>query len=248
MLLIIRKESSGIKRYMNFATGNFNDNTAKLYTDLSFFTCREDFANDATSLFNYLTGYTTIPEMKKLITSPNYFREFLKRKINNEINNSKAGLKGHIILKMNSLVDTQVIKLLYKASNEGVKIDLIVRGICCLKPNIKNLSENITIRSIVGRYLEHSRIYYFSNNNNPLIYLGSADLMPRNIDRRVEVLFPIENKNLKEKVVNILNTQFSDTQKARQMKSDGTYSYLKSRKINSQELLYNYYSNQDKED
>lgn len=248
MLLVIRKESSGIKRYMNFATGNFNDKTAKLYTDLSFFTCREDFADDVSSLFNYLTGYTTNPIMKKLITSPNSLRDFLQRKIGNEIINVKAGFKSHIMLKMNSLVDIGIIKLLYKASCEGVKIDLIVRGICCLKPNIKNLSENITVRSIVGRYLEHSRIYYFYNNNNPLIYLGSADLMPRNIDRRVEVLFPIERDTLKKKITNIFDIQLSDTQKARFMKSDGTYSYYKTRNVNAQSLLYSYYSNLNKED
>ncbi|MCK5812360.1 MAG: polyphosphate kinase 1 [Clostridiales bacterium] len=241
MLLIIRKEQTGIKRYVNIGTGNFNDKTAKLYTDFSLFTCREDFASDVTSLFNYLTGYTEKPILKKLVISPSFSREFFMRRINAEIDNAKAGLPARIVAVTNSLIDTRIIKQLYLASIAGVKIDLIVRGICGLKPSLKKISDNIRVVSIVGRFLEHTRVYYFSNNNKPLIYLGSADLMSRNLDRRVEVLFPIINPSLLEQVVNILNTQLKDTIKARFMKSDGTYSYYKKREFNSQEFFTTYY-------
>lgn len=248
MLLIIRKEQTGIKRYMNVGTGNFNDKTAKLYTDFSLFTCREDFASDITSLFNYLTGYTEKPILKKIVISPGFSRDFFMRRINIEIENAKSGLPARIVAVMNSLIDTSIIKQLYLASNAGVKIDLIVRGICGLKPGLKKTSENIRVISIVGRFLEHTRVYYFYNNNKPLIYLGSADLMSRNLDRRVEVLFPILDSSLIKHLVIILNTQLKDTIKARFMKSDGTYSYYKKREFNSQEFFTTYYHSLSKED
>ncbi len=248
MLLIIRKEQTGIKRYVNIGTGNFNDKTAKLYTDFSLFTCREDFASDITSLFNYLTGYTVKPILKKLVISPGFSREFFMRRINAEINNAKAGLPARIVAVMNSLIDTTIIKQLYLASMAGVKIDLVVRGICGLKPGLKKISDNIRVISIVGRFLEHTRVYYFSNNNKPLIYLGSADLMSRNLDRRVEALFPIIDSSLVKYVVTILNTQLKDTIKARFMKSDGTYSYYKKREFNSQEFFTTYYQIPNKVD
>jgi len=247
-LLIVRKERSGIKRYMHFSTGNYNDKTAKLYTDISFFTTRESLASDISSFFNFLTGYTEKPILKKLITSPMHTRAFFEKKLDDEIKNVKAGGKGHFIGVMNSLVDHKLIKKFYEASCAGVKIQLIVRGICCLRPKIKNVSENISVISIVGRYLEHTRLYYFYNNNSPLIYLGSADLMPRNLDRRVEVLFPIEAPKLIKSILNIINMQLSDTTKARYLKSDGTYSYFKHRTNNSQQLLYEYYASQETTD
>jgi len=244
-LLIVRKERAGIKRYMHFSTGNYNDKTAKLYTDISFFTTRESLANDISSFFNFLTGYTEKPIMNKLVTSPTHTRAFFEKKLDDEINNVKAGVKGHFIGVMNSLVDRKLIEKFYEASCAGVKIQLLVRGVCCLKPKVKNVSENISVISIVGRYLEHTRLYYFHNNNSPLVYLGSADLMPRNLDRRVEVLFPIEEPLLIKSILNIINMQLSDTTKARYLKSDGTYSYFKHRTNNSQQLLYNYYASQE---
>lgn len=223
VLLVIRREHSGIKRYIHMGTGNYNDKTAKLYTDIGFFTCRESFAVDASSLFNNLTGYTVSPDMKKLAIAPGSLREFFKKSINNEIENADNGLSSGITIKINSLSDPEIIKHLYKASSKGVEIRLIVRGICCLKPGIKNVSSNIKVKSIVGRYLEHSRIFYFNNGGNPLIYLGSADMMTRNLDRRVETLFPIENDELKSRLIDIMDILWNETDKSRWLRSDGRY-------------------------
>lgn len=223
ILLIIRRESDGIRRYVHMASGNYNDKTARLYTDIGFFTSRESIAADASSLFNNLTGFTVLPEMKKLAVSPDGIRAFLYKSIDNEIKNASEGLTNGIIIKTNSLSDTEMIKKLYEASAAGVNIKLIIRGICCLRPGIKKVSMNIRVKSIVGRYLEHSRIFYFENNQNPSIYIGSSDLMSRNLDRRVEVIFPIEDPDLRKRLIDILKIQWDDTDKSRWLKSDGRY-------------------------
>lgn len=211
LLLIVRKEKDKMVRYVHMSTGNYNDFTAKNYTDIGFFTCKESFGEDVSALFNLLTGYSKPKKYNKLIVAPDNMKSFLKKKILNEIENKKKNLKSGIVIKVNALVDVDIIKLLYKASSAGVKIDLIVRGICCLAPGIKCLSENITVHSIVGRFLEHSRIYKFENGGEPLFFLGSADLMPRNLERRIEVIFPVEDEHLKKRLSNILETVLEDT-------------------------------------
>lgn len=237
ILLVVRQEDEGIKRYVHMATGNYNDSTAKVYTDIGFFTCRESFGADASSLFNTLTGYSRPPEYSKLIVAPLKMRSFFERMIENEIQNAQNGLKSGITIKINSLVDEDIIKLLYKASAAGVKIDLIVRGICCLIPGIKGISENITVRSIVGQFLEHSRIYKFCCAENPQIFIGSADLMPRNLDKRVELIFPIEDEQLKQRIDEILNVMLNDTTNAKVQNSNTEYLKIDMRgkeKISSQ--------------
>ncbi len=223
ILLVIRREKSGIKRYIHMGTGNYNNKTARLYTDFGFFTSRESFATDLSSLFNNLTGYTVVPIMKKLVVAPDGLRNFLEKSIRNEIKNAQKGEPARIVAKMNSLSDSDIIRLLYEASCAGVEINLIVRGICCLKPGIRNVSSNIRVKSIIGRYLEHSRIFCFENSGTTLIYLGSADLMTRNLDRRVESLFPIEDEKIKERIINTLEILWHETDKSRWLKSDGRY-------------------------
>lgn len=223
--LVVRKEGDHITRYVHLSTGNYNAVTAHLYEDIGFFTCDPDIGADATDLFNYLTGYSLMTEYRKLIVAPITLRENISGRIEREIEHARAGRGGRLIFKTNALVDKSMIRLLYEASMAGVQIDLVVRGICCLRPGIEGISDNIRVRSIVGRFLEHSRIYYFGNGGQPEVYLGSADLMPRNIDRRVEVLFPVEDpqhvRYLREEV---LETYLKDTVKARIMQPDGTYS------------------------
>ena len=241
ILLVVRKEDGGIRRYIHMATGNYNDSTAKVYTDIGLFTCKETFGIDASSLFNYLTGYSNSPEYNKMIVAPHKMRSFFESMIENEIENAKNSDKSEIIMKLNSLVDVDIIKLLYKASKAGVKVKLIVRGICCLVPGVKNISENIEVISIVGRYLEHSRIYKFGCAGNPKIFIGSADLMPRNLDRRVELIFPIDDEDLKNRVSEMLNVMLSDTTNARIQQSDTKYVDvdLKNKiKFNSQETFF----------
>jgi polyphosphate kinase len=240
ILLVIRREKDGIRRYMHLGTGNYNDSTAKLYTDIGFFTSRESFASDMTALFNNLTGYTVLPEMKKLAVAPSGLRSFFEKSIRNEMENAKAGKPAGITAKLNSLSDPGIIKLLYEASSEGVKIDLIVRGICCLKPGIRNVSSNIRVKSIVGRYLEHSRIYIFQNGGSQLYYLGSADLMNRNLDRRVEALFPVEDENLRKRILDIMNILWDETDKTRWLKSDGRYTKPKKTGREAHVMLYEY--------
>ncbi|MGQ9642274.1 MAG: polyphosphate kinase 1 [Ignavibacterium sp.] len=245
MTLIVRKEFDGVKRYVHLSTGNYNTITAKLYTDIGFFTCNEDICSDVSDVFNFLTGYSQQKEFRKLFVSPLHIRESILKLIAREISFRKAGKPAHIIMKMNSLVDPPIIAALYEASNAGVKIDLIVRGVCSLIPGVNGLSENIRVISIVGRFLEHSRIFYFHNNGDEEIYLSSADMMQRNLDRRVEVTFPIEDKKLKDEIINnILNIYLKDNIKARILYPDGTYHFLKPQdgaaKINSQEWLMNH--------
>lgn len=222
--LVIRKEGDGIRRYVHLATGNYNAVTAQLYEDIGMFTCDEEIGADATDLFNYLTGYSLKSDYRKLLVAPVNLRSRMEALIHREIDHQLKGERGHLIFKINSLVDEPMMALLYKASQAGVKIDLYVRGICCLRPGLKGISENIKVTSIVGRFLEHSRIYYFRNGGKDEIYLGSADLMPRNIDRRVEVLFPVQEQGLIHHIrENILGIYQLDNIKARSMQPDGSY-------------------------
>jgi len=229
--MVIRKEGDGIRRYLHMATGNYNAITAQTYEDIGMFTCDEDMGADATDLFNYLTGYSSKKEYLKLLVAPINLRNRMEALITREIDIQKNGGQGQLIFKINSIVDKKMIQLLYTASQAGVKVDLFVRGICCLRPGIPKISENIQVTSIVGRFLEHSRIYYFRNRGNEEIYLGSADLMPRNIDRRVEVLFPVQDKQMILHIRDdILNNYMKDNTKARKMLPDGSYSRIKPQK------------------
>ena len=242
MTLVVRKEFDGVRRYVHLSTGNYNATTAKLYTDLGFFTCDEDICSDVSDLFNYLTGYSKQKQFRKLIVAPIDMRDKMVEKIMREIDNIKAGSEGKIIWKLNSLVDPVIISALYEASNNGVIIDLIVRGICCLVPGVPGLSENIKVISIVGRYLEHSRVFYFFNNGKEEIYLSSADMMQRNLDRRVEISFPIEDKKLKSELIRtLIKMALKDNTKSRILLPDMTYKPVKSKdgqkKVNSQEWL-----------
>jgi polyphosphate kinase len=242
LLMVVRREAGAIRRYIHLATGNYNVVTAHLYTDIGMLTCDDELGSDSTDLFNYLTGYSAKKDYKKLLVSPVNLRDRFEAMIKREIALQAKGEKGHLIFKMNALVDPQVIRLLYMASQAGVKVDLLVRGICCLRPGIAGVSDNIQVISVVGRFLEHSRIYYFRNGGREEIYLGSADLMPRNINRRVEVLFPLEGPDLVRYVRDeILAIYMSDTVKGRLMKSDGTYARRTApgnkRAVSSQEWL-----------
>lgn len=241
VLLVVRLEDDGIKRYVHMSTGNYNDVTAKFYTDLGLFTSDPYFGADASALFNMLSGYSRLTKMYKIDIAPITLRDKFIKLIKQETKNKQQTGRGKIVAKLNSLVDEEIIKALYEASIEGVEIDLIIRGICCLKPGIPEISENIKIRSIVGRYLEHSRIFYFFNNGEEQIFLSSADWMGRNLDRRVEIMFPIENKEIKMKIKDILNICLKDTVKARLLKNDGSYMNIDKRGkeiINSQEYFY----------
>ena len=240
--LVVRKEGDHIRRYVHLGTGNYNHITAQLYEDLGMFTCDEEIGADCSDMFNYLTGYSLKEDYRKLLVAPINLRGEFENLIRHEMEVQEKGERGHIILKMNSLVDPPLIKLLYQASQVGVKIDLIVRGICSLRPGIKGMSENIRVISILGRFLEHSRIYYFRNEGKPKIYLGSADLMPRNLNRRVEVLFPVTDTVLTRRIrTYILKTLMEDNVKARIMLPDGGSRHLKPRSArtarNAQEIL-----------
>lgn len=238
--LVVRREGNVIRRYLHMGTGNYNDSTARFYTDIGMFTCREEYGTDASSLFNVLTGYSAPPEYNKFIVAPKGMRSFFEEKIIKEIENAKAGLPSGITVKVNSLVDTEIIQLLYDASNAGVKINLIVRGICCLCSGVKGFSENITVYSIVGQLLEHSRIFRFENAGNPLLYMGSADWMPRNLDRRVELVFPVEDNDIKQRGFEILDIMLHDTVNARIQQPDTTYTLVDKRgkqRLNSQKYF-----------
>ncbi|MFT3890837.1 MAG: polyphosphate kinase 1 [Anaerolineales bacterium] len=222
--MVIRKEGDGIQRYLHLGTGNYNAVTAQIYEDIGLFTCDEAMGADVTDLFNYLTGYSTKQSFKKLLVAPINLRQGLEKLIRREIGHAKDGHHAHLIFKVNSVVDPQFIELLYEASQAGVKVDLLVRGMCCLRPGLKGISDNIKVISIVGRYLEHSRVFYFHNNGKEEIYMGSADLMSRNQDHRVEVVFPVESKEHIDYLRHgMLATYFSDNVRARVMKPDGTY-------------------------
>jgi polyphosphate kinase len=222
--LIVRRDEDGIRRYLHLATGNYNPTTARLYTDLGLLTCRPDFGEDATNLFNLLTGVCQFQGMRKLLVAPFDLHRRTLELIGRETEHAQQGLPARIIAKMNSLLDDEVIRALYRASQAGVKIDLIVRGICSLRPGVKGLSENISVRSIVDRFLEHSRVFYFENACQPEIFIGSADWMPRNFFRRIEVVFPIEDGNLRERVAGeILALPLEDNVKSRWLQPDGRY-------------------------
>ena len=222
--MVIRKEGDGIRRYTHLATGNYNPNTARIYEDIGIFTCDEAIGADATDLFNYLTGYSTKQGYQKLLVAPINLRQGLETLIRREIKHARGGSKAHIIIKVNSIVDSEMIAMLYEASQTGVRVDLLVRGICCLRPGLADISENITVTSIVGRYLEHSRIFYFLNEGREEIYLGSADLMERNLDHRVEVVFPIEKPEMIRLLRDeVLENCLRDNQRARLMQPNGRY-------------------------
>jgi polyphosphate kinase len=227
IILVVRKENDHIRRYIHLGTGNYNHVTAKSYEDMGMFTCDEQIGADATDLFNYLTGYSTQTDFRKLLIAPINLRQQLEALIKREIRHQEEGGNGYLIFKTNAIVDKPMIKLLYKASQAGVKIDLISRSMCSLRPGIEGVSENIRVISILGRFLEHSRIYYFRNGGDEEIYMGSADLMPRNLNNRVEILFPISDPRIIHHVRNvILETYLSDNRKARLMDSEGTFRYI----------------------
>ena len=238
--LVVRKEEDGIRRYLHLATGNYNDVTAKIYTDLGLFTANESFGEDASEFFNMLSGFSIPQSWRRLIPAPLWMKDYFIARIRREADNARAGKPARIIAKINSLVDETVIKALYTASNAGVKIDLIVRGICCLRAGVPGMSDNITVRSITGRFLEHSRIFYFYNEGHEDIYLASADWMPRNLNRRVELLFPIEDPDCRASVKEVLDVELADTVRAHFLSPDGTYHKLDLRgkeKVDSQQKL-----------
>ncbi len=224
MALVVRRDEDCIRRYLHLGTGNYNPSTAKIYTDISLFTARPAFGEDSTNLFNLLTGIGQFQGASKLLIAPFTLQERIMTMIHAETENAKAGKPAKIVAKMNGLVDREIIEALYAASCAGVQIDLIIRGICCLRPGVPGVSENIRVRSIVGRYLEHSRIYYFGNAGHPLVYVGSADWMPRNLYSRVEVVFPIEEASLKQRVIEeILHRMLADNTKAWILQPDASY-------------------------
>ena len=227
--LVVRREEHGIRRYVHLGTGNYNDSTAKLYTDVGLFTCSEAIGEDATAVFNMLSGYSEPRNWNKLSLAPLWLKDRFLRLIEREKKYAEQGRTAHIIAKMNALCDKDIIEGLYAASAAGVKIELIVRGICCLKVGIPGVSENITVRSIVGNFLEHARIFYFENDGKPEYYCASADWMPRNLDRRVEILFPVEKPHLQEKLRHILDCQLKDTEKASILQPDGSYTKVDKR-------------------
>ena len=240
IILIVRKEADGIKRYVHLGTGNYNDNTAKLYTDMGLLTANDQFGSDASAFFNLLSGYSQPPLWNKLVMAPLGLRDKIYELIDNEIAQVKAGNKGHIIVKMNSLIDQQVIQKLYEASIGGVQVELIVRGICGLRAGVEGISENITVRSIVGRQLEHSRIFWFANGGEQQLYLSSADWMPRNLNDRVELFFPVESEEHIKRIKEILDLYLRDNVGAHMMQSNGTYRRVtnKATPVSAQSSLY----------
>jgi polyphosphate kinase len=225
--LVVRKEDDGLRRYVHLSTGNYNPQTARLYTDLGFFTCNPDFCEDVSALFNYLTGYSELPQWRKLVVAPSRMQQFMLEKIQGEIEHQAVGREGRIIAKMNGLLEPAVVQALYRASQAGVHIDLICRGICALRPGLPGISDNIRVISIVDRFLEHSRIFYFGNGGEPQVYIGSADLMDRNLSRRVEVVWPVEQADLKQRLIGeILATSLADNAKASLLQADGSYQRL----------------------
>jgi len=222
--LVVRNDGDRIRRYVHLGTGNYNPSTAKMYTDLGLMTCDDRIGEEVSLLFNMMTGYSLPPKWQKLAVAPHGLREWAIDKIEREIAHRQAGRDARIVVKMNALVDGAVIRALYRASQAGVPIELVIRGICCLRPGLPGVSETIRVRSIVGRYLEHSRIFYFANGGSPEVHLGSADWMPRNFDRRVEVVFPVEDKALKQRLIDeVLAVTLLDDAKARVLRRDGTY-------------------------
>ncbi len=239
--LVVRKEGKSIRRYVHIGSGNYNATTAQQYTDVGLFTCDEEIGEDATDLFNFLTGYSTKKDYKRLLVAPVNLRPRFEALIQREIEHQRKGRQGRIVFKMNALVDPGIIRALYRASQAGVSVDLLVRGVCCLIPGIPGISENISVRSLVGRFLEHSRLYAFHNGGKDELYMGSADLMPRNLDRRVEVLVPLLSPALIQRVrEEIFGTYLADNVKTRRMQPDGSYKKLtavRGKKVNAQAML-----------
>jgi polyphosphate kinase len=239
--LVVRREGTGIRRYVHLGTGNYNDRTARLYGDFGLFTCDEKFGEDITNVFNVITGYSRPPVFHHVEIAPTGLRQKFLALIRREIDHAKAGRSGHMILKLNNLQDPTLIAELYKASKAGVKIDLIVRSACCLRPGMPGLSENIRCISIIDRFLEHARVFYFQNDGKPEYWLASADWMTRNLDRRIELMFPIQDKSLHKHLWNVLQLQIADNVKARLLKSDCTSTRVQQPKgaprIRTQEML-----------
>jgi len=231
MCLVVRKDDDAIRRYLHLSTGNYNPSTARFYTDVGLLTCRPEFGEDATNLFNLLTGICQFPGTRKLVVAPFDLHARMMALIEREIVQAKKGLPARIIAKMNALEEPQMIAALYRASQAGVKIDLIVRGVCCLRPQLPGLSENITVRSIVDRFVEHSRIFYFENACQPEVWLSSADWTPNHFFRRIEVAFPIDDGNLRERLRGqVLETLLHDNVKARFLQPNGSYARPKPRR------------------
>jgi polyphosphate kinase len=224
LTLVVRREEEGIRRYVHLATGNYNPQTARIYTDLGYFTCNPDFCEDVSALFNYLTGYCELPQWRKLVVAPSRLQAFFLEKIAHEAKLQREGKEGRIIAKINGLLEPAIVQALYAASQAGVKIDIVCRGICALRPGLPGISENIRVVSIVDRFLEHSRVFYFGNGGDPQVYVGSADWMDRNLSRRVEVIFPVEPPELKQRLIReVLATSLTDNAKARELMPDGSY-------------------------
>jgi len=223
LALVVREEEGSLRRYVHIGTGNYNPKTARIYTDLGLFTCNETLCHDVTELFNVLTGYSRQRHFRKLLVAPRTLRQGMEALIRREMRHAQAGGQGRIIVKINSLTDPEMIRLLYEASQAGVEIDLIVRGMCCLRPGIPGLSERIRVISIIGRFLEHSRIFYFYNNGQEEYFIGSADYMTRNLDRRIEVVAPVEDPVLKQELKVILDICLTDNRQAWELRPDGTY-------------------------
>jgi polyphosphate kinase len=224
LCMVVRREKDGIRRYVHLGTGNYNAVSSRIYTDFGMFTCDTDIGSDAADLFNFLTGYARIERYRRLFVAPSTLRTAVLEKIDREIAQHKKDGSGYLAFKMNALVDRECIAALYRASQAGVRIDLQVRGICCLRPQIPQISETIRVSTIVGRFLEHARLYYFHNGGRQEVLLGSADLMPRNLDRRIEILFPVKDPQIRSALCDlILPTLLADTEKLRLMKSDGSY-------------------------
>jgi polyphosphate kinase len=226
-LVVRRDEDNIIRRYVHLATGNYNPQTARIYTDLGLFTCNAEFADDVSALFNYLTGYAQLPQWRKLLVAPSRLQTVMIEKIERESANQKAGKPARLLVKVNGILEPAVVKALYRASQSGVKIDVACRGICSLRPGIPGVSDNIRVISVVDRFLEHSRIFYFENGGNPEVYVGSADWMDRNLSRRVEVVFPVEQADLKQRVIEMLKITLGDNVKARELLPDGRYRRVK---------------------
>jgi polyphosphate kinase len=227
MALVVRKEQDTLRRYVHLGTGNYNPVTARIYTDVSLLTCREDIANDAIEVFNFLTGYSNRDSYRKLAVAPVTLRERITELIDREIQHARQGREARMVLKMNSLTDEKMIEKLYEASRTGVRIEMIIRGVCCLRPGIKGVSDNVRVLSIVGRFLEHSRVFYFLNGGSSELYLSSADLMGRNLNRRVELMFPVENPSIAEEIrKEILDSALEDTAGTWVLQSDGKYTKL----------------------
>jgi polyphosphate kinase len=223
LALVVRREEDGLRRYLHLGTGNYHPSTAKLYTDLGLLKCDPDLTNDSAELFNWMTGVSIFPDLKKIKAAPKALHDFILEMIDREAENAKKGKPSGILGKVNSLVDPEVIQALYRASQAGVKIKLLVRGVCCLRSQVPGTSDNITVRSVIGRFLEHSRIYRFENAGRPEIFLASADWMARNFFRRVETCFPIEEPELRSYVDQILDIYWRDNVKAREQASELTY-------------------------